>query len=220
MRLVSEKNISLMEPTAASTQTGRIVSISGRDALVALLETTEPAQVAFSCLVQPTVGDLVLCAKSETGLIHIIAIIERPEKQNMCLSFPTDTTLLSESGSITLSSNESINLASGNRLTCIADKTVHKSREAVVAYEEVTATGSTLQANFKTVRLISKLVNTLAVNVIEKVKTYIRHTEDYDQIKAGQMTRKTEGLYAVDSKHTVMVSKKDTKIDGERIHMG
>ncbi|NOX93210.1 MAG: DUF3540 domain-containing protein, partial [Gammaproteobacteria bacterium] len=27
-------------------------------------------------------------------------------------------------------------------------------------------------------------------------------------------------MYSMNSKYTVMVSKKDTKIDGERIHMG
>ena len=60
----------------------------------------------------------------------------------------------------------------------------------------------------------------MAKQLTERVKNYIRHTEDYDQVNAGQMTRKVDGLYAMDSRHTVMVSKKDTKIDGERIHMG
>jgi hypothetical protein len=39
-------------------------------------------------------------------------------------------------------------------------------------------------------------------------------------IKAGQMTRCAEGLYAVDSDQTVMKSKKNTIIDGEKILMG
>ncbi len=39
-------------------------------------------------------------------------------------------------------------------------------------------------------------------------------------VKSGQMTRQTDGLYAMDSKHTIMNSKKSTKIDGEKILMG
>lgn len=82
------------------------------------------------------------------------------------------------------------------------------------------ARGNCLQADFKTVWVISQMVNTLAKQVISKFKNYIRRTEDYDQVKSGQMTRQVDGLYSLDSKHTVLVSKKDTKIDGERIHMG
>jgi uncharacterized protein involved in type VI secretion and phage assembly len=48
----------------------------------------------------------------------------------------------------------------------------------------------------------------------------IRHTESADQIKAGQMSHTVEDLYSMDSKYTIMVSKKDTKIDGEHIHIG
>jgi len=34
------------------------------------------------------------------------------------------------------------------------------------------------------------------------------------------MSRKVDGLYSMKSDTTLMVSKSDTKIDGERIHMG
>ena len=60
----------------------------------------------------------------------------------------------------------------------------------------------------------------MARQVIEKFKSYVRGTEDYDQVNAGQMMRKAKGLYSMDSEQTIMVSRKHTKIDGERIFMG
>jgi len=63
-------------------------------------------------------------------------------------------------------------------------------------------------------------MSTMAKQVIDRFKSYIRHSENSDQVKAGQMTREVSGLYSMDSKYTIMVSKRDTKIDGERIHMG
>jgi len=60
----------------------------------------------------------------------------------------------------------------------------------------------------------------MAKQVIDRFKSYIRHSEESDMVKAAQMTREVSGLYSMDSKYTIMLSKKDTKIDGERIHMG
>jgi hypothetical protein len=199
----------------------RIVSVSGKESIV---ETPagdrRPAQTAFSCLVRPMPGDLVLCTRTETGMSYILGIIDRPEEQHMTLAFPGDATMLSDAGSLAVYSAKSVTLAAGDRLDFISDKAVHKSREAVVDFEELAARGKNLQATFSTVRIVSHVVSTFAKQVLQKAVDYIRHTEDCDQVKAGQMTRKAAGLYSMDSEYTVMVSKKDTKIDGERIHMG
>ena len=222
----TEKVVPLMEPTepmefgGEAVQNGRVVSVSGKKAVVEMSGVTLPAQMAFSCLVQPIPGDLVLCTQNESGVYYILGIIERPGKQDMMLCFPADATMHAEEGALNMVSGKSVTLVSGNRLNCFSKQAVHKSREAVVDFDELTARGTNLQANFKTIHLISRMVNTMARQVIQKVKNYIRHTEDYDQVKAGQMCRKTDGLYSMDSKHTVMVSRKGTKIDGEQIYMG
>lgn len=219
MMYESTDTVSVMEPTVSSVQNGRIVSISGRRALIDIRGIIEEAQVAFSCLVQPLSGDLVICTKTETGMYYILGIIERPGTQNMTLSFPADATLQAKNGDFYLYSDTSTTIVA-NQLNCFSDKAIHKCREAIVDYEECTARGNTFQAGFKTIRLISQSINTIAKNIVKRVQSYIRHVEGCDQVKAGQMTRDVKGLYSVDSKHTVMVSKKDTKIDGERIHMG
>jgi hypothetical protein len=220
MKPKSGNVVPLREQTEPEVQNARVVSVSGKEAVIRMSGVTQAAQVAFSCLIQPEPGDLVLCTKHETGAHYILCIIERPGAQNMTLSFPADATMHAEKGALSMVSGKSVTLMAADKLNCFSDQAIHKSREAVVAFDEITANGTSLQANYKTVRLISQMVNTMAKQMIEKVKNYIRHTEDYDQVNAGQMTRKVDGLYAMDSKHTVMVSKKDTKIDGERIHMG
>lgn len=206
------------EPTV---QNVRVVSVSGRESIIETLAgVRRPAQTAFSCLVQPMPGDLALCTRTETGMSYILGIIDRPAEQHMTLSFPGDATMLSDAGSLAVYSAKSVTLAAGDRLNCISDKAVHKSREAVVDFEELAARGKNLEAAFNTVRIVSHVLSTFAKQVFQKAVDYIRHTEDCDQVKAGQMTRKAAGLYSMDSDYTVMVSKKDTKIDGERIHMG
>lgn len=212
--------VPIREQTEPGVQNAKVVSVSGKEAVIRISGVTHAAKIAFSCLIRPEPGDQILCTKNETGAHYILGIIERPGSRNMTLSFPADATLQAEDGSLQMLSRKSVTMIAGDQLNCFSGQAIHKSREAVVDFDKITANGTSLQANFKTVRLISQMVNTMAKQMIEKVKSYIRHTEDYDQVNAGQMTRKVGGLYSMDSRHTVMVSKKDTKIDGERIHMG
>ncbi len=208
------------DPADGIMQTARVISISNKGIIISISGIEITAKVAFSCLVQPQTGDIVLWTSSTTDGNYILAIASRPDKQNMTLTFPADTTMQSTEGSINILSRKSVTLAAGKKLTCLAEKTLHKSQQTIIDYEKITAKGNDLDASFKNIRLFSDMLTTMAKQVMTKTKNYFRHTEDYDEIKAKQITRSAKGVYSVDSKYTIMVSKKDTKIDGERIHMG
>jgi len=221
MKHMKQGNLApLMETEETVLQHATVISVYDGIAVIRLSNSALKARVAFSCLVWPEPGDRVLCSRDETGTHYILSIVERPGDQNMTLSFPANATIQTKEGSISMLSGRSVTMAAADKLSFFSGHAIHKSREAVVDFDEVTANGKRLQANFETVCLVSQMVNTMVKNLVERVKNYIRHTEDYDRVNAGQMTRKVDGLYAMDSRHTVMVSKKDTKIDGERIHMG
>lgn len=209
-----------IDPQMTTLQHARVVSISGIHVLIdTLLGPVEEARVAFSCLVQPMPDDLVLVSKPTSGECYILSILERSEKQNMTLAFPGDATIHT-GGELTAMSCKSISLAAAENMNCISKQAIHKSNNAIIDYTECTAKGNALQISFNTIKTISHLMTDIVGQYIGKMKNYIRHTEKYDQIKAGQMGRKADGVYTMDSSYTIMVSKKDTKIDGERIHMG
>jgi Protein of unknown function (DUF3540) len=212
--------IAINERSGPEVSDARVVSVKGGEVTVRQLGVTRKARVAFSCLVRPAPGDLVLCQETGAGINYILGIVERPGTQDMTLDFPADATLRTDQGSLGVFSGRSVTFVAGDKLNCLSDQAIHKSRQAVVAFDDLTASGSELQASFKTVRLVSRVIHTMAGLLLKKVKSYIRQSEDLDRVSAGQMTRKVDGLYAMDSRYTVMVSKKDTKIDGERIHMG
>ncbi len=220
MSIQSGNVIPISEGAGGASQTARVVSVNDRDVHVRIREAIRPARTAFSCLIQPEPDDLVLITQNEDGAFYILGIIERKNGREMTLSFPGDVNLHADNGACRVRSGKSITLAALEKLTCFSDQAIYKGREAVCSFEDVTATAANFHGSFRTFRLIGQLINTMARHVIEKAKNYIRFTEDDDQVRAGQMTRKTDGLYSMDSRHTVMVSKKDTKIDGERIHMG
>ncbi len=197
----------------------RVLSVSGGAVEIEMGERAMKAGVAFSCLVQPRAGDLVICSEDDSGRYYVLGIIERPGDQNLTVRFPADASMVASRGSMNFMSTGSTTMASGEGLNFISDRAVHTSREAVVDFGELKARGSDLKADFKSALVMFGMINTMATRAIGRFKSFVRHTEDYDQVKAGQMTRKVAGLYSMDSKNTIMVSRKDTKIDGERIFM-
>ncbi|MFA5904561.1 MAG: DUF3540 domain-containing protein [Desulfobacula sp.] len=199
--------------------TGSVISVGLDEIVVDMAGEIKKAKKAFSCLIDPVPEDIILCTENIDGVVYILGIMERPGAQDMGLSFPSNTQIRVDQGTLNINSPESVTIASGN-LNFFSNKAIHQSREAIVSYETVTAVGNEFQASFKTIRLISNFIHTMAKQVIDKFKGYVRHTQDHDMVKAGQISRDTDGLYSVGSRHTIMKSKKTTLIDAEKILMG
>jgi hypothetical protein len=176
------------------------------------------AKKAFSCLVEPQINDTVICTSDEKGMYYILAILERKDNKRINISFPSDAELNSDNGFININSSKSASIIS-KKINLFSDKAVYKSKEATVAIDEITASGNEIQAGYKTIKTAADLISTFSRQVTEKFKTYVRSSKN-DIVKSDHMTRKSEGLYSVDSKHTIMKSKKSTKIDGDKILMG
>ena len=220
MNSSAEKIIPIHADTESVVRQCSVIAVESNNAMVVNINgKSRRAKRAFSCLVDPQAGDLVICTENANGMVYVLGIINRPVTQKMRLSFPADTDIQVNRGSLNIHSTDSVSIAATS-VNCFSKKVIHKSNEAIIAYDTVTARGKDLQASYKTVRLISNLINTMAHQVIDRFKGYIRSTEDHDMVKAGQITRTAEGLHIMDAEHTIMNSKKCTKIDGEKILMG
>jgi hypothetical protein len=201
-------------------QYGHVVSIDKNGIVVTFGNDPSSGKIAFSCLVRPQTGDYVACLPDASGGFYVISVLERPGSRKVTMEFPSDATISSATGSINLVTGESVGIASGKGVNVITDTCTIRSRETVADLESVTARGNSIRTAFGSVQLIGRTVSTMAAQMYHKVKNYVRRSENSDNVKAAQMVRKSDGLYSLDSTHTVMISKKDTKIDGERIHMG
>jgi hypothetical protein len=187
-------------------------------------QRTVEGRVAFSCLVAPQVGDVVVCVQNDTGIHIVLGIVERPDdgpsSQDITLSFPANASLHCPAGDLGLSAKDKVSVVAGESLICAADKTIHKSHDALIDYENTTARGNRFTAKFDSMYLLSDVITTMAKQALHKFNHYVRRSSESDQVSAAQMDRKVDGLYSMNSSTTLMISTKDTKIDGERIHMG
>jgi hypothetical protein len=210
--------LSFDKPSSVELSQCVVIALEDQCPVVMHAGSALKAKTAFSCLVKPEPGDLVVCSFSSQGC-YILGIIERPENQQMDLVFPADVNLQAGSGKLGFFARDSITQVTNGQHTVIAKNSLVSAQAAQFTIDQVTARGSNLVSSYTNITVIGQAIDTMVKRLIQRVKTYIRHAEDYDQVKAGNMTRDVKGLYSLDTCYTVMVSKKDTKIDGERIHM-
>jgi len=203
---------------AAALVPARVLAWAEREGVLELDGQPATARLAFSCLVQPRAGDQVLAWNGGCGDPQVLGILERPDDQTMTLALPGATRIRSP-GELSVLAGTSLTLAA-DQLQCVSDRAVHHSREAVLGFGEITAQGRVLRAHFDTVTVVGRMVQTLVRHLIQRTRSYLRATEESDQVQAGQIMRRADGLYALSSQYTVLTSSKDTRIDGERIHMG
>jgi hypothetical protein len=203
-------NIVPISPSSANNVSGRIIKIQDGHIQIDHDSQLINAQKAFSCLVEPQVNDIVLFSQDQHQQVYVIAILKRDEDSSMNLQLAPNTTLAS-SKTLTLHSDH---------INQLSQKSLQKTGEATIDFQQGLIKGEKLHSHIRHIHSISDLISTMAKQAIQKFNTYVRKTDTSDQVQAAQMGRKVDGLYTMNSKHTIMVSQKDTKIDGEHIHMG
>ena len=161
----------------------------------------------------------MLYANTADGENVIVSIVSREGEQVMAIEFPEDASLQSRKGSISVAAERSVSLSSA-KLNMLSETMVQKTGDAYLEVQEMHAQGERLNANFSRIMVLSNFISTIAKQAVNKFMTYMRRSENFDQVKAANMTRSSDGLYSVNSKQTVMLSEKDTRIDAERIHIG
>ncbi len=177
------------------------------------------ATVAFSCLVEPRTGDQVLYASAANGHNIIVSIVSRPGVQDMQLAFPQNASLSCRHGALQLDATQSLSLSSA-QINTLSQTSIQKSTETYMQVGKFHFDGERANINIRNIMVISRVLSTMARQVVSKFQAYLRQSEDIDQVKAKNMTRSARGLLNMNAGHTVMLSKKDTKIDAERIHIG
>jgi len=175
---------------------------------------------AFSCLVKPSVDDVVLFSIDARQQCHILSILERPQANDTRLEFPGDVTIGSANGQLNMHAKHGINMVSKQDISQVAESYTLAAKKALLSTDEMTAVGSTLVARIKNVRSFAERIETVATHWLQKLTNSFRHVEGVDQLKTRDAIHTVRNLYSMRSHQAVMLAKKDIRMDAERIHMG
>ncbi len=178
------------------------------------------AKRAFSCVVNPEVGDKVMYCCDDQQQCHILAIIERPVHQNATLSFQGDVAIDSSRGSLSITGKEGVQMASAESVTMISENVNVLAQKGLINISDVTFSGEKAASHISSLTTFAKSIDTVADRVSQKLKNSFRMIEGVDQTKAGDVLTTIKNLFSLRSRQSAILAKNDIKIDAERIHMG
>ena len=175
---------------------------------------------AFSCLVEPRAGDAVLFSVDTRQQCHILSILERPNASDARLAFPGDVTLSADRGQINLQSQRGLNVVSNGEINQVAERFSLVSKKGLINIADLTAVGSTLVSKIERVQTFAERLETVAGHWLQKLKNSFRQVDGVEQVRVRDSMHEVKNLHSLRARQSVMLAKKDIRMDAERIHMG
>ncbi len=188
--------------TAFAMSGGQVAEMLSREgeACLVLQDGRElAARRAFSCLVQPEPGDVVLVSAS-----YILAVLERPGTAAMRVALPDGATLA----------------ADGGRLNLVADTLVMKAETTQVAARTLGVAATQTDARLGRVSAIAEAIETIATRIIGRFRRSYRFVEEGEHLRARDIDQRASGHMALKGDTTTLQAGLVVKIDGAQIHMG
>ena len=175
---------------------------------------------AFSCLMEPQPGDIVIFSAETGSASHILSITERPDSGDARLKFEGDLTFNVTQGQLHLNAQQGLNLSSQQDINLASEEVAVLAKKAFFGIDSVNAIGEKLVARIDNIQSFAQTLETVAEQLLQKFKNAFRVVEGIDQSRAQDVIHTAKNLYSMNSRQAAIIAKKDIKVDAERIHMG
>jgi hypothetical protein len=138
-----------------------------------------------------------------------------------------DLELVSQEGSVTLNAAQAVRLA-GSRIEAIGlrEATLRgahlelAAQRADLKLDDTRYSGDALQADLERTSVAARTMETTARTIITRTRNAFRTVEKLSQTVAGRVRTLVSGALHLKAKDTFIKSDRDTRIDGEQIHLG
>jgi len=201
---------------SAQIEHGTIAAVTQGGVIVHSDTGVIAARVAVSCLLEPAAGDVVLLSRSPRAS-YVLGILERQTSDRRiqaagALTIAAEDLHLSGTRQTTLDSRGRTSIASPELGFAADSTTLHTA--------DVNVTSDTARADFGSVRLRSETMQVVAGRIVQCAKQVLRRVEDVETLHVGQLVQRVRRNLFCRAHRVNMTSRKDMRIDGERIHMG
>lgn len=188
---------------AGFTEAGEVLERDGAVCVLLIDEERITARRAYSCLVEPEPGDVVLVAR-RPGAAHVLAVLERPGAAALHLALPAGSRITAEDG----------------RLDLAAGTLVVQAKQGEVAVGELALTGTKVEARFGKVQLLADAIESIAQRVIGRFRRSYRLIEETEQVRARDIDQRASGHLHLKGDVATIQAGAVVKVDGHQIHLG
>lgn len=197
-------------------------TVKGQSEETVVLETAEgvvTATTAFSCLVRPAAGDLVLAGSYEQTY-YVLAVLERRTTSDMQCTFPGNVSFNAPRGNIQVASAGSLNLSSALKTRIVSPENALTGRHTTITGDTLETTTRETKFNTRSFTVVADAVDTIARRISQRASTVMRRVEGVETLNIGNLIQTVRKSFTSRSHHTVLTAKDEMRIDGERINMG
>jgi hypothetical protein len=188
---------------AQRTDSARVVAQDGAHFTILRHGQDEAAQRAFSCLVEPAPGDLVLVGHAE-GETFILAVLARRGDAPMRVAMPDGATIAAPDGRLTLDAGT---------LALRADATE-------VATGSLDVNAARIDASLGRIALLAQTIDTLAQRIVGRFRRSIRIVEESETLRARDIEQRASNHMHLRGDAVTMQGNALVKLRGEQIHLG
>ncbi|WP_198369229.1 DUF3540 domain-containing protein [Roseomonas rosulenta] len=186
-----------------SSSTAEILGPEGEGFALLLGGQRACARRAFSCLVEPAPGDLVLVAVAG-GERYILAVLERRGDAPLCLP-------LAEGASIT---------ATPGRIDVATGTFALQADAAQVAATKLGVLAGRTDVRLGAVRLVAEAIESMAERVIGRFRRSYRFVEEGEHLRARDIDHRASGHLHLRGDTTAVQAKALVKVQSAQIHLG
>ncbi len=201
------------QPTPGTFPCARVIEMApdGRSR-VAVDEAELWAARAFSCLVEPTVGDRVLLAQVE-GETYVLAVLDRLLPGTATLSAPGVERLTVSAPHLGLAAGETL------ALTAAKDVTID-SRTVAIRAHAFSLVGRLVTLVADHLRSTARRREVVADQIAVQAQSRVALVRDTDVLEAGTVMHSVAGITSTTAATAVLVAKEDVRFDGKRVTVG
>ena len=187
----------------AGTETATVLSRDG-DAFTLLQDGQEAeARRAFSCLVEPEPGDLVLLSQAGPAR-YILAVLERSGAAPMRLALPDGARLDAGEG----------------RLNLAAGTLVMEAETTQVAAKTLGVSADRTEARLGRASLLAEALETIAERIIGRFRRSYRFVEEGEHLRARDIDQRASGHLSLKGDVATVQAGLVVKVDGAQVHLG
>jgi hypothetical protein len=209
------------EQEVAFQEAGTVVEVLEENALtVRTASGTYGARRAFSCLVEPMVGDVVLLSGLPGGACYVLAVLERESEAPARLVADGNLEVRLAKGRFVVAAQEGVDLVSAQDVSVTAGGVRVNAAEGNVVLRQLSVLGSFVRAEFDRIKVLAESCDSVLDRMIQRVKRSYRFVEEHDQVRSAQIDYVAQNNASLRGENTLITAKDLVKVDGEQIHLG
>ncbi|MDY7224857.1 DUF3540 domain-containing protein [Hyalangium rubrum] len=209
------------EQKEAFQESGTVMETGDGGALTVRTESgMYGARRAFSCLVEPMVGDVVLLSGLPGGQCYVLAVLERESDAPARLVSEGNLEVRLPRGRFVVAAQEGVDLVSAQEVSVTAGGVRVHATEGNVVVRQLSVLGAFVRAEFDRIKVMAESCDSVFDRMLQRVKRSYRFVEEHDQVRAAQIDYVAQNNASLRGENTLITAKDLIKVDGEQIHLG